>query len=126
MNAPTPEEVRTLLAPFDTRQQKIVAGMLTVMMKNPQRVKEREWIAEQLTELTLLAGDFEVDSASEGVAAIHEYLRANTDRLLEAAFLLFQRVGLDLQARASSGFTFEEALQVGMSYFPATGTGDGT
>ena len=51
MDAPTSEDVRRALANFDAPRQKIVAGMLTVMIKNPGRVREREWMSEQLTEL---------------------------------------------------------------------------
>ena len=34
MEAPTPEDVRSTLAPLDARQQKIVAGLFTVMVQN--------------------------------------------------------------------------------------------
>jgi len=117
MAEPTPDEVRTALAPLDARGQKIVAGLLTVMIKHPQRVREREWVAEQLTHLVLLAGDFEADSAQDGVAAVQGYLQEHAEGLVTAALLLFQRVGLDMAPRAAEGFTFEEAMQQGLSYF---------
>ena len=117
MAEPTPDEVRTALAPLDARGQKIVAGLLTVMIKHPQRVREREWVAEQLTHLVLLAGDFEADSAQDGVAAVQGYLQEHAEGLVTAALLLFQRVGLDMAPQAAEGFTFEEAMQQGLSYF---------
>jgi hypothetical protein len=116
MTVPTPEDVRAALAGFDTRQQKIVAGLLTVMMKNPDQVRDREWIARQLTELTLLAGDFDADSPNEGVQAIQDFLQQHSEEILRATFLLFQRVGLDMEPRVEEGFTFEEALQCGLGY----------
>jgi hypothetical protein len=121
MDAPTPEDVRSALASLDAQQQKIVAGMLTVMIKEPKRVQDREWMALQLTELTLLAGEFAADTPDAGVRAVQDYLEANSVELLRASFLLFQRVALDLEPRVSAGFTFEEALRSGLEYMPPAG-----
>lgn len=122
MESPPPAEVRAALAPLDAREQKIVAGMLTVMIQHPSRVRDKEWISEQLTHLALLAGEFEVDSAQAGVQAVQDYLQARANELVRASFLLFQRVGLDLAPRAAEGFTFEEAVARGLEYFSAAGT----
>ena len=124
MDAPTPEEVRQALAHFDAPRQKIVAGMLTAMIQNPGRVRDREWVAEQLTQVTLLARELEADTPEAGVHAVQEFLRANAEELLRASFLLFQRVGLDLEPRVAAGFTFEEALRCGLEYLPAAGADD--
>ncbi len=117
MTSPTPDEVRAALAGFDANHQKIVAGLLTVMMKSPEKVRDREWIARQLTELTLLAGEFEADNPQDGVKAVQDFLQAHSEEILRATFLLFQRVGLDMAPRVEEGFTFEEAMQCGLSYF---------
>jgi len=117
MAAPTADEVRSALTPLDARGKKIVLGLLTVMIKNAGQVRDREWVAEQLTHLTLLAGDFEADSAPDAVEAVQKYLLENGESLVNCALLLFQRVGMDMAPRAESGFTFEEALQQGMTYF---------
>ena len=117
MAEPTPDDVRRALAPLDARGHKVVAGLLTVMIKSPEKVQDREWIAEQLTHLVLLAGDFEVDSVQGGVAAVQGYLQENAEPQVTGALLLFQRVGLDMAPRAEAGFTFEEAMQQGLSYF---------
>ena len=74
MEAPTQEDVRGALAGFDDQRQKIVAAMLTVMIENPTRVRDREWIAEQLTQVTLLAGEFEADTPEASILALQEYL----------------------------------------------------
>lgn len=121
MDAPTPEDVRRALAPLDVRQQKIVAGLLALVMREPARVREREWMAERLTQVTLLAGEFEADTPAEGVRVVQEYLRLQAETLLNATLLLFQRVGLDLAPRAAAGFSFEEALRVGLDYLPSSG-----
>jgi len=119
MSAPSPEEVRAALAPLDGRDQKIVAGLLGVMMQNPARVRDREWMARQLTELAVLAGGFEAASPDEGVRVVQAFLRDSAARLLEAALLLFQRVSLDMAPRATQGFTFQDALRQGLGYLPA-------
>jgi hypothetical protein len=120
MDAPTPDEVRHTLAPFDARHQKIVAGLLAVMMRQPQRVREREWMAEQLIEVTLFAGEFEADSPEAGVRVVQDFLHAHAEELMSASLLLFQRVALDLAPRAAAGFGFEEALRCGLEYLPSS------
>ncbi|MFT5048989.1 MAG: hypothetical protein ACI8QZ_000378 [Chlamydiales bacterium] len=121
MDTPTPADVRATLAAFDACHQKIVAGMLSVMIQNPAQVREREWIAEQLTQMSLMAGDFDAETPDQGIAAVQDFLLANTDELLRASFQLFQRVGLDLAPQAESGFTFDEAMRLGLSYMPTIG-----
>ena len=124
MQGPSPDEVRTALGELDDHQQKIVIGLLSVMVNDPQRVREREWVAERLTELALLTGEFEADTPQDGVRAVEAYLREHSERLLRAALLLFQRVGLDLAPRArAGGFTFEDAVQRGLIYMPGTAAG---
>jgi len=115
----SPEEVRERLASLDARSQKVVAGRVTVMMRHPARVREREWMAEQLASVALLAGDVQGDSAQAVAEALREWLRPRADGLLEAAFLLFGRAGLDLAPRAGT-FTPEEALAHALGYLAAT------
>jgi hypothetical protein len=115
---PTPAAVRSALAGLDARGQKIVVGLLTVMVKSPDRVREREWIAEQLAQVTLLTGEVEADSAQATVAAVQDFLGERSADLLNATYLLFQRVGLDLAPRAAEGFGFEEALASALTYLP--------
>lgn len=118
MDVPTPDAVRAALAPFDEPRQKIVAGLVAVMMRNAPQVRDREWIARQLTEVTLLAGEFEADTPQDGVGAVREFLRANGDDLLNASYLLFRRVGADLAPRAAEGFDLEDAMRQALGYFP--------
>jgi hypothetical protein len=120
VQSPTPEDVRRALADFDATSQKIVAGMLTVMMRDPERVRDREWVSEQLAQMTLLAGEFEAESPQAGVRAVEAFLKANAERLLRASLLLFQRVGLDLAPRAAEGLTFEQAIECGLAYLPSS------
>ena len=118
-----PEDVRRALASFDTRQQKIVAGLFADMIHEPSRVKDREWVSERLTNVTVLAGEFEADNPQAGVDAVRTYLQAHAPELLRASLMLFQRVGLDFAPRAKEGFTYEEALRAGLEYLPSIGSG---
>ncbi len=117
-NAPSPDDVRAMLAGFDQRERKIIGGLVTVMMRDATRVREHEWIAEQLTQVTLLAGGFDTDGdAAATVADVGAFLRARSADLLAAAFALFQRVSQDLSSRADEGFTFEDAVSQALGYF---------
>lgn len=121
MDAPTPDDVRRALADLDVPRQKIVGGMLTVMIKNPQQVRDREWMARQMTEFTLVACEFEADTPQAGVQAVEAFLQANAEELMRASLLLYQRVGLDLAPRKAEGFTFEDAVRSGLEYLPSAG-----
>lgn len=118
-STPAPENVRASIAQLDPLGQKVVTGLVGVMIKEPDRVREREWMCEQLTRVTLLAGEFEADTPQAGVDVVEEYLRTHTEAFLNASYLLFQRVGIDLSARAQSGFTFEDAMRQVVSYLPS-------
>ena len=87
-----------------------------MLIQNPQRVKDREWVAEQLTFLALYASGFEPDSAQDGVQEIQGYLQAESAGLLESAFLLYQRVGLDVSETAPEERSLEAALERVKSY----------
>jgi len=118
VDTPSPDDVRQTLARFDGRHQKIVSGMVGVMMQSPTQVRDKEWVAEQLTQLTLMAGDFEPESADEGVKLVREFLQNHATELLNASFLLFHRVALDMEPKASEGFSFEDAMKRVLEYLP--------
>jgi hypothetical protein len=113
----SPDDVRRRLAALDDHSAKVVAGLVAVMMRHPSRVREREWMAEQLASVALLAGDLEADSGSEAVARLQAWLHGCSDLLLESAFLLFGRAGLDLAPRAAE-LTPEQALAHALGYLP--------
>ena len=111
-----PDAVRAELAAFDERQKKIVGGVVAVMIQNPEAVRDREWISEQFTQVTLLACGFEdLDDAQEGLTQVQEYARENIGPILNACFRLFLRVAADMQER--DGPTQEEAVARALDYF---------
>lgn len=112
------DALRATLAGFDERRKKIVGGVIAIMIENPSRVREREWIAEQFTQVALLACDFEdVGSAREGQERLQAYVRANIDPVLNACYRLFQVVGADLTERGHAALTREDAVAHALGYF---------
>lgn len=119
-DAPSPESTRAALRELDARGRKIAIGLFSVMITEPMRVKDREWMSQKLTEVTLLAGGLEADAPDATVRAVQESVREHAPQLLRAAFTLFQRVGLDLAERApdGKGLEFADALQGALDYLP--------
>lgn len=114
---PDRETLRADLRALDTRQQKIVGAMVGVLVRNPARAREREWVVEQFTHVVLLAGDLEhVENAEQGVEAVRSYVAANLDRLLNAAFGLFLRVAEDLADLDPDRRTPEAAMERALAY----------
>lgn len=116
MESPTPEEVRGALSLLDDRRKKIVAALFGLMVRNPGQVRDREWISRHLAQVVVLAGGFAADTPDAGVQEVERFLQENAAELLRAAYLLFQRVGLDMAPRAEEGFSFDEALRAGLAY----------
>jgi hypothetical protein len=113
----SPDDLRRRLAALDTRSQKVVAGLVAVMMRHPARVREREWMAEQLASVALLAADVEAPSVQAAATGLQTWLRPRADGLLEAALQLFGRAGLDLAPRAGT-LTPEQALAHALGQLP--------
>jgi len=118
MKTPDPEHVRRTLAAFDERQRKIVGGLIAVMIRRSERVREREWICEQFTQLALLTAE-EDDTASPDAraAALGRYVRANIDDVLNASYELFLRVAADMAARAHEDPSHADAVAQALTYF---------
>ena len=110
--------LRADLATLDARQKKIVGGMMAILFKEPHRVREQEWLAEQFTEVTLLAGEFEAEGhAQDVVTVVQDYVRANITPLLDVCIRLFQCVGEDLAPRLAEGVDHNDAILQALSYF---------
>ena len=119
MQAPSTEQVRAALSGLGSRETKIVAGVFAKLVHEPTRARDREWVAQQLTEVTVLAGGFPADSPDQAIEAVRAYLEEHSEELLRSTFLLFQRVGMDLRERAPDGFCFEDAMHQALGYLPA-------
>ncbi|MEM1449961.1 MAG: hypothetical protein AAGI22_12670 [Planctomycetota bacterium] len=118
MSLPTRDELRADLARFDEMQKKVVGGVLAVMFRSPDRVRDREWIVEQFTQVALLTGEFEaVEHAHEGVDVAQRWVREHIDVTLNACYALFLHVADDLSSRDETERTPSEAMLQALTYF---------
>ena len=118
MELPSPDEARVQLAGLSQRERKIVGGLFAVMVREPTKVRDREWLLGRLAQVAALSndgGDPESDPTTD-LEALQGYLAEHHDRLLGAAFLLFHRVAVDLEAQAAEGFGFEDAMGRALAY----------
>ncbi|MEM9381510.1 MAG: hypothetical protein AAGB93_16265 [Planctomycetota bacterium] len=111
MSLPSRDQLRADLARFDEMQKKVVGGVLAVMFRTPDRVRDREWIVEQFTQVALLTGEF------EGVEAAQQWVREHIDATLNACYALFLHVADDLRSRDETERTASEAMLQALNYF---------
>jgi hypothetical protein len=117
-----PAVVRAELAALSHTGRKIAGGLVVVMMREPERVREREWLLENFTLLSAKA--LELGDANQ--AELQAYVRRERDAVLNATFRLFLRVAQDvhgLNAGESTG-TLGQATILALSYFEAASQGD--
>lgn len=119
MNIPTRDELRAELAGFDETRKKVVGGMLALMFQSPEKARDRDWLAEQFTQVSLLTGQFEdVEHAHEGLEVAQGWIRSNIDPVLNACFALFVLVAEDVQQEdAAAELTTADAMLRALAYF---------
>lgn len=121
MEVPSREDLRRDLSTFDEVQKKAVGGMLAVMFGSPERIKDREWISEQFTQVALLTGQFEgAEHAHEGVLDAQAWIQGNITPVLNACFALFVHVAEDMRgSREGQTFSASDAMIQALGYFDA-------
>jgi len=109
------DRLRGAIAAFDARQKKVLISVVATMMRHSDRVRDREWMAEQFASAVALAHDYSsVEDAGEGIAEVQEYAAAHIDTILIVAYGLFAQVAQDLAD--VQGFSFEDAMAKTLSY----------
>jgi hypothetical protein len=103
MDVPEPDDVRAALAVLDARQRAVVGGLVAVLIQHPERVRDREWVAEQLTLLTLMVREGDADDPAAAVERTREYLALHARHLVEVSYRLYGRLGLDLAEEGREG-----------------------
>ncbi len=102
--APTPEELRARIAPLDARDRKVLGALVALMMSEPGRVRDREWLDQRFVEVAVFAHGFDAEeeagaaSAPDAVEQVRAYAVARSRPLLDAALALFVRTAEELQA----------------------------
>jgi len=119
MDIPTRDELRVELAGFDENRKKVVGGVLALMFRSPERARDRDWMAEQFTQVALLTGQFEeVEHAHEGLELAQAWVRDNIDPVLNACFALFVHVAEDVQRdERAAELTTADAMLRALAYF---------
>lgn len=104
-HVPSADEVRARLRALDELDRKVVGGLVALLMSAPQRVRDREWLAERFVHVATVAHGFagEGDTASsDDVERVRLYAQLRLHDLLQVTLLLFVRVAEDLQARGGT------------------------
>lgn len=117
MQAPTPEEVRALIDTLDSLDRKVAGGVLTLLMREPEKVRDEEWLAERFVEVAVVAHGFPEDgtATTDDVEVVRTYAEARRRPILNAAIALFVRTAVELAA-AGEPPTHERAHAVVRSY----------
>ena len=107
--------MRRELAGFADREKQIVGALFALMIAQPERVRDREWISEQFVRLAGV--HFDGEATRDGGVTIPPELEAYTrdfsGPVLNACYGLFVRVGEDLaeQPRQDAGAAMGRALE---------------
>ena len=111
-SVPEPAILRAELASLSQEARKVVGGLVVVMMREPERVRDREWVLENYT---LLASDA-LGLGNAEVAELQAFVQSERDGILNATMRLFLRVARDLEGLGGQP-TLGQATMVALSYF---------
>jgi len=118
MQLPDRDALRAQIADFDALQQKVAAAMTLVLIREPGQIRDREWVAEQLTHLAAKAHGYEDDPTPEQLEGLRGWILENRDAVLNASFAVFAHTAQELQESGVGGeLTFAVASQVALAYF---------
>ena len=109
---PSPKALRTQLMGLGEDERKVIAGMVVLMMKEPEKVRDREWILEAYTHISAQA----LEMGDERLEQLKELVRERRDLVLNASFGLFFRVAQDA-AELGGTPTLAQATVMAMAYF---------
>lgn len=109
---PEPAALRAELARLSDTGRKVSGGLVVVMMREPQRAREREWLLENYTVLTAKA--LEADRLKDD--ELKALVRSERDVILNATMRLFLRVARDLEGLGGTP-SLGQATVIALSYF---------
>ncbi len=110
---PTADEVKALVRPLDQLDRKIVGGLLALLIADPVRIRDREWLSQQFVQLAVVGHGFDRDggdaaASSDDVELVRLYAERRMPDVLAATAAVFVRVADDLRAR-NGGFGLADA-----------------
>ncbi|MBL8752164.1 MAG: hypothetical protein JNK15_02590 [Planctomycetes bacterium] len=118
MQLPSPEDLLARLRSLDELDRKVTGGMVALCIAAPDRLRDREWMAQRFVHVATVAHGFDAEdgpATDADVERIRAYAQARMDAVLTATLLLFVRTAEDLRLRGGS-FTFADAQQVIAGY----------
>lgn len=117
---PTPAELRTQIGTLDPTQKKVLGGLIVLMIRNHQRVKDQEWIFESLAGLSVPAlGLDEAGEVDGDLDAVQEFVKRSSTVVLNIAFPLFAAVADDMRQKMAAGESYglDDACARALDYF---------
>ena len=115
---PTQAALRAVIGQLDALDRKVLGGLVTLMIHEPTRIRDREWMAERFVQVAVVAHGFDqagADDATAGVAVIEGYGRLRMGAIVRTALALFVRTAHELEARTGSP-TIDDARDVIAGY----------
>ena len=61
--APSPESVRETLRALPDLDRKVVGGLLFLMIAEPERIRDQEWLSERFVRVAVVAHGFDAEAA---------------------------------------------------------------
>jgi hypothetical protein len=126
MEIPDRPALRAALAALAPAAQKTAAGVIVLMMREPTRVRDREWLSEVFTRVAGRAlGLAEKPSAAE-TEELRRFARRNHREVLNLCAALFVRVAEDLVSSGTppASADLAQATRIALGYFaPGSSTG---
>lgn len=113
MELPGPEALRAGIQALEPVERKVLGGMIVLMIHHHDRVKHREWIAENFTRIAVAALGFDQEGEVDAdVAAVQAFVDASMGRVLDLAFPLFRQIAVEMLAggRPDKKTAYELAL----------------
>ncbi len=117
---PTPAQLRQQIHALDAVQKKVLGGLIVLMIRNHDRVKDQEWIFESFARLSVPAlGLDEAGEVDADLDKVQEFVQRSSSAVLNIAFPLFAAVADDMRARMAAGESYglEDACTRALDYF---------
>jgi hypothetical protein len=116
---PDRTSLRSELAALTPAAQKTAAGVIVVMMREPERVRDREWLLEVFTRVAGRALGFPERPSAAQTDELRRFARQNHRQVLNLCAALFVRVAEDLLAsgQAPASADLATATRLALGYF---------
>lgn len=116
----TAEELRARIRALDPTEKKVLGGLIVLMIRNHDRIKDTEWIFESLARLSVPAlGLDQEGEVDEDLDTVQEFVQRSSRQLLNVAFPLFVAVAGDMRQKMADGesYALDDACARALDYF---------